>query len=141
MILLRLFDQVSICGSRLAAATLLATLVLSACAPKENSVTATLQSASDWLNDVDPPPPAPEWRLSKQPGLEDRPFPKLSDVPPRPDGLATPEAVTATIDSLRDDNARAGTDRTERPGGTELGGPEAPRVERLMIPGVGWIGR
>lgn len=134
MFLLRLFDDILICGRHLGSATLAATLVLSGCTPNDNTVTEALQSASGWLNEAEPPAPAREWQLSKQPGLEDRPFPRLSEVPPRPDDLSTPAAVTAKIDSLRSDNAQAGSVNLDRPTGLALGGPPPPRLDRLVIP-------
>ncbi len=141
MIFRRLFDQFFICDRRFAAATAIATLVLSACAPQDNSVTETLQSTSDWLNQVEPPPPAPEWRLSKQPGLDERPWPKLNDVPPRPDDLPTDETTAATIETLRSDKALAGADGTGRPDAETLGGPPPARIAPLTIPGVGVVGQ
>lgn len=141
MIFRRLFDQFFIYNRSFAAATVIGTLVLSGCTPQDNSVTETLQSASDWLNKVEPPPPAPEWRLSKEPGLDERPFPKLSDVPPRPDNLPTEESTTATIETLRGDNALAGADGTGRPDATALGGPPPARIAPLTIPGVGVVGQ
>lgn len=93
------------------------------------------------MNNVPPAPPSPEWRLGKRAGLENAPYPKLSDVPPRPTDLPTAARVNATVTALQEDNATAGTDRGGRPDAAALGGPAPARIEPLLIPGVGVVGR
>lgn len=93
------------------------------------------------MNDVPPPPPAPEWRLGQRPGLAAAPYPKLSEVPPRPTDLPSEAGVSAKVEALEQDNAKAGETSAERPDGTTLGGPPPARIEPLFIPGVGTVGK
>jgi len=138
---LRLFDQIFRWDRRFVAASVLAAMALASCAPEDSRVTMALQSASGWMNNVPPSPPVPDWRLSKKPGLDDAPFPKLSDVPARPTNLPSPDASAATVTALTEDNAVAGKLDAKRPAVKALGGPPPARIEPLLIPGVGVVGK
>lgn len=137
----RLLDEVLICDRRLVVASLVAGLALTSCAPEGNSVAGRVQSVADWMNNTPPAPAVPEWRLSKRPGLENAPYPKLSDVPPRPANLPTPASTQATVDTLKRDNAKTGTETEDRATGVALGGPKPAKIAPLEIPGVGVVGK
>ena len=140
MILGRLFYQFSICCRPLAAASLVGTIVVSGCAPEDNRISAAIRGSSDWLNDIGDPPPDAPWRLKEQAGLTSGAFPKLTDVPPKPDNMPAPDAASAKIAALRHDNAMAGLPSPNRPDAAALGGPMPPEVKPLDIPGGGMVG-
>jgi hypothetical protein len=135
-----LFDQIFRCDRRFVAVILLATMAVASCAPDSNRMAMALQSASGWMNNVPPSPPVPEWRLSKRPGLNEAPFPKLSDVPARPTDLPSAADFAAMVTALTQDNAAAGKPDAKRPRGTiSASQPPPARMEPLTIPGVGVI--
>ena len=115
-------------------------IVVSGCAPEDNRISAAIRGSSDWLNDIGDPPPDAPWRLKEQAGLTSGAFPKLTDVPPKPDNMPAPDAASAKIAALRHDNAMAGLPSPNRPDAAALGGPMPPEVKPLDIPGVGMVG-
>jgi len=135
--LARLFDLLFICERPMVAASLAATIVLSACAPEENRIAAAVQSGSDWMNNVEQAPAPNPWRLSDRPGLKSGDYPSLSNVPDRPTNLSDPNEVNAKIAALRQDTGRSGQGQHLRPDATSLGSPPAARITPISIPRSG----
>jgi hypothetical protein len=133
-------------ASRSVTAAVVAGVLLASCG--DTFIDRAYRDTSDWLNEIPEVPPPNPWRLSKQPGPTDVPYPNLGDVPSRPADLPTPEQIQARIETLQREAAAAeapaagaGTGDGKRPSARSLGAPPPAQVEPLEIPGVGMVGR
>ncbi len=99
------------------------------------------RASSDWLNEIEAPPEPGPWRLSAWSVPKDAPYPKLSDVPPRPSDIPSSEDLGTVVERLQRDAATAERREDGSPDPVALGAPPPAQVEPLFIPGVGLVGR
>jgi hypothetical protein len=135
--LARLFDLLFICERPMLAASLAASIALSACAPEDNRIAAAVQSGSDWMNNVEKAPAPNPWRLSDRPGLKSGDYPSLNNVPDRPTNLPDPQEVDAKIAALRQSGDHSGLGQKQRPDAASLGSPPAAHMAAISIPRSG----
>jgi len=137
MIALRLFDFLTERCRTIAASTVGAALFLAACGSDDSGITTAYRDMSDMLNATPEAPPPGPWRLTRGPTAPDAPFPKLSDVPPRPADLPRPDALANTTAALAADNRAIAAGQPIGLSAAQLGAPRAAQVASVTIPGVG----